>query len=282
MEQWSANDERPLPRPSETHYGWWVLAGVIVLIAAAAAGYYYWARQAPPKSNEVALNPQVVAPTPAPAAPAPGPKLQAPAPEAVKALPSLDNSDSLLRSTLAGLIGDQALAKFVFADRIVRRIVATVDNLPRRIAPVRMLPVEPVRGRFPVVDEAGKMSIGPANAARYAPHVKIVESLKARALADFYIGAYPLFQKAYEELGFPGLYFNDRLMAAIDDMLAAPEVTGPIALARPKVLYQYADADLESRSAGQKILIRMGPANAAKVKAKLRELQREITRPRGQ
>jgi hypothetical protein len=56
----------------------------------------------------------------------------------------------------------------------------------------------------------------------------------------------------------------------------APEITGPVALAQPKVLYEFADPELESRSAGQKILMRMGAENAARVKTKLREIRREI------
>jgi hypothetical protein len=90
------------------------------------------------------------------------------------------------------------------------------------------------------------------------------------------VRAYPLFQRAYEELGYPGKYFNDRLMEALDDLLAAPELDGPLALEQPKVLYQFADPDLESRSAGQKILLRMGKANALRVKAKLLEIRRAL------
>jgi len=84
---------------------------------------------------------------------------------------------------------------------------------------------------------------------------------------------YPLFQKAYGEIAKPGAYFNDRLVQAIDDLLAAPEVAEPIALVQPKVLQNYADPALESRSSGQKIMIRMGQANADRVKAKLREIR---------
>jgi len=59
----------------------------------------------------------------------------------------------------------------------------------------------------------------------------------------------------------------------IDDLLKAPDVQGPIELVQPRVFYEYKDRDLEARSAGQKLLIRMGPANAAIIKAKLRELR---------
>jgi hypothetical protein len=97
-----------------------------------------------------------------------------------------------------------------------------------------------------------------------------------RARAALRAEAYPLFQRAYEELGYPGKHFNDRLMEAIDDLLAAPEAAAPVKLLRPTVLYEYADPELETRSAGQKILIRMGNENASHVKAKLAEIRREL------
>jgi hypothetical protein len=43
------------------------------------------------------------------------------------------------------------------------------------------------------------------------------------------------------------------------------------------VLYEFADPALESRSAGQKLLLRMGAENAARAKGRLREFRREIT-----
>ena len=42
------------------------------------------------------------------------------------------------------------------------------------------------------------------------------------------------------------------------------------------MFYTFADPALEGRSAGQKLLIRMGPANARIIKAKLREFRAEI------
>jgi hypothetical protein len=86
-----------------------------------------------------------------------------------------------------------------------------------------------------------------------------------------------LFQQAYEELGYPGAYFNDRLVHAIDHLLATPEIAGDLALKQPRVLYEFADPQLEMLSAGQKAMLRIGPDNARRVKAKLRALRAEIT-----
>ena len=65
-------------------------------------------------------------------------------------------------------------------------------------------------------------------------------------------------------------------MVALNDLLAAPDIEEPIKLIRPNVFYLYADPNLEGRSAGQKILMRMGKNNSAKIKAKLSEIKRQI------
>jgi len=61
-----------------------------------------------------------------------------------------------------------------------------------------------------------------------------------------YLRFYPLFQQAYQDLGYPNGYFNDRLVKVIDVLLATPQIAGPIELVRPKVMYAFADPTLES------------------------------------
>ena len=118
--------------------------------------------------------------------------------------------------------------------------------------------------------------LDPANYERYKPLVQLIRSMDTQQLVATYTRYYPLFQEAYENLGHPPQYFNDRLIEVIDHLLETPDLQGPIALARPNVLYEFADPKLETRSAGQKVLIRMGSDNAAVVKDKLRALRGEL------
>ena len=108
--------------------------------------------------------------------------------------------------------------------------------------------------------------LDPANYERYKPLVQLIRTSDTQTLVAIYVRYYPLFQEAYESLGHPPEYFNDRLIEVIDHLLATPDLQGPIALAQPGVQYEYADPGLESRSAGQKVLIRMGSENATAVK----------------
>ena len=180
-----------------------------------------------------------------------------------------------LERTLS-IVKPDAVAKNVYADRVITRIVATVDNLPRHNAPEKVMPVKPVAGAFVVDKSDGTTTIGAANAARYDAYVTLFEALPAKKMVRVYVYFYPLFQKAYQGLGYPNRYFNDRLFEAIDDLLAAPEPQNPIVLDQPKVLYTFADPALEERSAGQKIMMRLGLANEQKVKAKLRVIRRAL------
>jgi hypothetical protein len=154
----------------------------------------------------------------------------------------------------------------------------TVDNLSQRKVAVDLRPVKATPGETRTASSGDSSAIGEANFARYVPLVRVIQGTDVKALAVVYEHLYPLFQQSYEDLGYPGKYFNDRLVQVIDHLLQTPEVPGPIPVVQPKVFFEYADPGLESRSAGQKLLIRMGPANARLIKGKLREFRAEIVK----
>lgn len=190
----------------------------------------------------------------------------------------LDESDSLFRSALSGLMGDRALEKFFLTDQIVRKFVATVDNLPRQAIPMQTRPVKAIQGRFETDNSTGVLTIAPSNTSRYVDFIDAVSMVNVKSLVKLYAMHYALFEQAYRELGYPKGHFNDRLLAAIDDMLATEELVSPIGLLQPKVLYEFFDPDLESISAGQKIMTRIGMSNAQRLRKLLRALRIEITR----
>ena len=251
-----------------------VLAVAAVVGIAATAWYFLRPAEpapAPPPAPAVA-----VAPTPEPATPEHYPAPVAGEEAQAKPLPALDESDGTFLAALAAVIGREAAGRFLVPERLVRNIVVTVDNLPRKSFAMRLSPLKPVGGLLATTGSEASLAIAPENAARYAPWVALLEKVDARRLVAVYARAYPLFQQAYVELGYPEGHFNTRLVQVIDHLLAAPEPEGPLRLTVPHVLAEYADPKLEAESAGRKVLLRMGNANAAKVKAKLRELRRAL------
>lgn len=251
---------------------WWTVL-VAATLGASALFYLAFQRMRP--------EPQRQAPPPAAAVPAPEvrvePQIRYPINAEEKPLPPLNESDAAMREAVAGLLGDGSLEELLIPQEFVRRVVATIDNLPRKKLAPRLMPVKPAGGQFASTGKEGDAAISPANEARYSRYVRIVEAIDAKKLAAVYGHFYPLFQQAYRDLGYPTGYFNDRLIEVIDDLIAAPEVPGPVRLTRPKVFYEFADPELEGLPAGQKILIRIGAGNAAKVKAKLQEIRGELT-----
>ena len=237
----------------------------IAVLAVAAVGAWYWLVYRQP----------AVMPAAAPAG-APAPAIANPVPTAGGALPALDQSDASLTGALADLMGAGAVSQYLLTDNLVRRIVVTVDNLPRPKLAVEQRPVRPTAAPFLADGDDQHATVAAANAARYTAVMHVLGAVDVRQLAGVYLRYYPLFQRAYQDLGYPNGYFNDRLVKVIDDLLATPDPPEPIALVRPKVFYEFADPELESRSAGQKLLLRMGRTDRAIIKDKLRQLRTAV------
>ena len=257
----------------------WIIA--IGAVAIGVAALIAWRlRPAPPPAPAPAAE---AAPAPATAArPDAAPAIRYPidAAAAADAPPPGDApapDDAALLASLLALPGAAGLDRLLVTDDLARRFVATIDNLPRASVASRVMAVHPAQGAFAVDADDGRSTIGRGNAARYAPYVKSLQAVDTRQLVALYVRNYPTFQTAYRDLGYPGGYFNDRLVDVIDHLLATPDVTPPVALVQPRVLYEYANPDLEARSAGQKALLRLGPDDESAVKAKLRDIRRALT-----
>lgn len=278
------------PAPERTSSTPWVAAGVLACAVAAGAAWWFWLRPAEPP----AAPPPVAAAPEAPVAPAPMPEASGPqnpvdalAP-ADTTLPALAESDKRVTEMLAELLGSDKVASFLLTEGFVRRVVATVDNLGRAQAPSRMWPVQPMPQRFTVDGEGdAPTTVAATNAARYSAFLTFAEAVPLEPAVALYARLYPLFQRAYEELGYPKRYFNDRLVAVLDHLLLAPEPQGPLHVKltpvttevpnlRPWVRYEFVDPALESLSSGQKVLVRMGPANEARAKALIRDVRKRV------
>ena len=249
-----------------------ILAAVLLLGSAAA--WYWWPHLAPTATPP----PMVAAPPPPEAEPAIANPLPPPA-AADQALPALAASDAPFNAAVLALPGARALEHYLQPENLIRHLVATVDNLPRHRLAVELRPLTATAGALQVSGDEQQATLDERNAARYAPVIAVLRTLDMHTVSALYQRYYPLFQRAYEDLGYPQGYFNDRLVTVIDHLLATPQPAAPLALVRPKVFWEYADPELEARSAGQKLLLRLGADNGAVVRARLRELRALVARP---
>lgn len=255
------------------------LAALAVGIVGMAA-WVWWSQQRAPS---VAMAPPAPPEAAAPRAPA-DPDIDGHhRPPDAEGLPPLAAQD--VPSAITQLLARGGAPDWVQTDDFVGRFAATVDNLARAHAPPLKWPVQPAPGRFLVEDApGGGQVIAAANAQRYAAFVAAATAVDSAAAAQLYARMYPLLQQSYRRLGFPDRAFHDRLVTVIDRLLATPEpggpvavqlteVKGPLASTRPWTRYEFADPALEQLSAGQKMLVRMGPEHARRLKQKLREVR---------
>ena len=288
MPDYQNNSLKP-PEQSSSR-GWWL---AILLVLLLAVGAWFWfpfekSSGSLPVATDAAPPQDVVPTVPTAPDPASGPENPIEAlglPD--ETLPPLDSSDDYLSRVVASIFGADKSDSLLQLDGFARRVVATVDNLPREQSPARMWPVQPTPERFTVNKEGQSQTIAQNNAARYNAFVLAMESVDMKRVAGIYAQLYPLFQKAYEELGYPGKYFNDRLVAVIDHLLQAPEPEGPLHVTltevkgdfpstRPWVRYEFADPQLEALSSGQKIMVRVGLVNERRLKQRLRSLRAAV------
>lgn len=260
---------------------------IVILVAIAAGAAYWWWNGWYPAG--VTTMPE--APASAPAAPASAatvvpvePAIQYPVPAPTTATP-LESPG--IAAALGDLLGRKAVSTFLQIDDFPHRFVATVDNLGRSDAPASLWPINPTPGRFTVQAHNGNTIISTDNGLRYTALMLLAESVDTHKAVDLYIRMYPLLQRAYQDLGYPKAYFNDRLIEVINLLLASPnpgypvnvqltEVKGPQPSLQPWVRYEFADPALESLTAGQKIMVRVGPVNERRLKARLGALRKEL------
>jgi hypothetical protein len=258
------DDERVINKP---------LIGIaIAVVIAAGGGWWYWhSREAPPSPTPPAATP--------PAAAQPAETIAHPVPAAASGsapLPELNDSDAAVTAALGEAAGGSEASQYLIPTDVVRHVVVSVDNLLRQKVAVDKRPITGVGGTFIANGDELNATLDARNFKRYQPLVSTLEKVDMQRVAAVYLKFYPLFQKAYQDLGYPTGYFNDRLVQVIDGLLATPQINERIELKRPNVMYVFADPALEALPAGQKLLIRMGPENEAAVKAKLSELRAAI------
>ena len=267
-------------RPVQSRWPW-----LIVIVLVALAGWWL-------------LRPRDVAPAAAPLPVAPAssgtpsavrttPEAQPPAihhpvdpaDAADAAVPPLPDSDAAAWDALAGLVGDASMLELLLRDHLVQRLVVMIDNLPEPRIATRALAMRPLPGAFATGAADGTLQIAEANAQRYEPYVRAFEQADPARLAAVYRRFYPLFQQAYVEVAGPQAYFNDRLVAVIDHLLQAPEPASPLQVVEDAHgKFRFADPDLESRSVGQKALLRLAPEQQVRVKRQLQAIRGALAR----
>lgn len=276
-----------------------IAALIAILFLLGVVAWYFYGQKAEPlpvasETTEIVLPPPVQPqPEPPPEPPPFQPVERVVVPQTELAelpLPSLAESDPHVTQTLAGVVGEAATMQYFVSEDLVSRTVATIDALGNRQVPGNIQAMQSPAGTFAAVanpsprkwmtnevgDPIPQFLSDPSGNRRYVNYVEMFEAVDTATFISLYEKHYPLFQEAWRQLGYSDGDFNSRLIAVIDELLATPDVTEPYELMKPEAVYLFVDEDLETLGAGQKILLRMGSENAARVKSKLSEIRQAL------
>jgi len=265
--------------------------GVIILLAVAAAIFlFYLQSQSPAVTKPLAHLPAPDTQQPAPQAPpvaevkpadAPAPQTQVlPAPAAAP----MQRADLLADAAavwgaLQGALTPK-IAALLLPDEFVRKFTIAVYGLSEGRVVAQNRPYVSPEGLFAVA----KLSDGPQaqfrllpqNAERYETYLEALRWANSDAGIGLYERAYPQLQAAFEELGLGKRSFHQIAIIAIDNLLAAPDVTGDLILEQPKARYTYLDAEIEKLPATHKLMLRIGAKHNQAVKQQLRQLRQRL------
>lgn len=261
-----------------------IIVGILLIVILAVV---FWPSEEEPEPvitpEPEMTEPEVTAPNEPevfePTQPAPTVELEEkddvePLPEPVEPEP-LDTSDPAVKASLieSSSADEEVVNRMLVNEGLIQRFVVSVTNLANdEMAPNHQL-LTPPEQNFRVYSQAGKQWIDAASYKRYTPYVDMLESFDNEALLNIY-GIYKDdIQAKFAEIGDPDQDFNSVLLEAIDQLLDTPEVPVPVEVYTDSVAYKYADDRLESLNEPQKQLLRTGPDNMRRIKAKLRELK---------
>ena len=185
-------------------------------------------------------------------------------------LPPLNESDGAVLTRLAGMEMGASLLRLLAPDDVIRKFVVFTYNVAQGELPQADYPLRDVDGELVVQEiDQNLFQMQPASYRRFDNLIDTLVSLQPQQAMTIYRALRPLFQEAYAELGLGRGNFDEVLVQAIDQVMAADSATGPFQLIKPSVMYVYAEGRIEDMSPVEKQLLRLGPENTEKLKGRL-------------
>lgn len=186
---------------------------------------------------------------------------------------TLNDSDGAVTKVIAGLSAKALL--WMVPEEQIRRWVQFVDNLADGVVISKNRPLKFNMGKLPVDSKGGKTYLSPQAYGRATLLVDTFVAIPPEMLAAYLYRWNGIVEQAYKELGRRGK-FKQRVVLAIDKLLAVELPESPPELHRPSVMYVYADENLEKSNDVTKLLIRLGPQNTQKLQAYLSQLKEAL------
>jgi len=256
-------------------------AGLIAAIIGAAV----FINRPSPADIQPEPSPPLVSPPPAAIELAPASEAQLDAPEVIapsdppiepieNPLPMLEESDDPVRDALGeipmGTIGQQ----YLIPSNIIERSASLIYLTSKGDVPYKLLPAARPAKPFSISDDGTQVVADASGFARYDALAQWLESLDLGTILLSLQPFLPLFREAWSYYGEPPEDFDFAVVIALDLIASTPSVdTTEARLIKKEAVWIYEDPSIEGLAPIQKQVLRMGPENAAVVKAKADEAQ---------
>ncbi len=268
----------------------WIALGAIAVVSAIVAWWWFSQSSEPAESEAI-----TVADTPAPTSQPPlqsierTPPEQPPAPdipqnqpesalqtEPQETLPTLDESDPVIKAYFEPLSNDVDYQLLWQANQLLQRWVTVIDGASKGHLVRGVVPLRPPKKAFPVVKKGTQYYLDETGYRRFDTLVNAITSLDENKLVAGFHKFRPLLEEAYGQLGFDANELDNTLVRMLDRVINASTIEGPIELKASSVNYTFADESLEKLTALEKLLIRMGPENSRKLKTSASSLKSQL------
>lgn len=264
---------------------WLPIAAGILIVILAIAWFFTPEEKQEPESAAETLQAATVKATRVqrPSAPdIPQAKATAPAQTATEELPvaapppprlSLDESDPVVREVSAASLDNTVFAQALLQEDLLERSAALFEAAGNGAVLRKVFPIPQPEGKFQATRVDGQLLTDPQSHRRYDPYAAAIASLDTAALAAAFHRFRPLLEEAYANLGFRAEDMDNALIAALDQVLAAPVLEKPAELVADVNTYTYRDQSLEDLTPLAKQLLRMGPRNQALIQEQAKSLR---------
>jgi hypothetical protein len=246
----------------------WIGLGLTV-IAILALGYFLFLAPASPQKTPSLPEPSALVKPQEATAPV---DVEADDPNIIPLDLDLNQSDGPVRELVAAAEVPAAMREWSRQKDLVRLVVVAVDNIAQGLSPAAQLPFLAPTDKFSAIGKNGAFTLDPRSFRRYDLMVNTFVAVADKIWIDWYKKLRPTLDKAFKELGYPGVTFSQRLQQAIGQLLQVPLIYKDMELEKKVLSFAFTDVNLEDLSPAQKHLLRMGPGNVARIQNKLRNL----------
>lgn len=192
------------------------------------------------------------------------------------ALPSLDESDSVIRDVWQELADEPLRSRIQGIQHYIRKAVTAADMIARGQNPYKQIYAFRPGGEFLVEQRGDRLFLAVDNYQRFDALVQASDELDGKRLGQLYRHIEPLLEKAYGELGNSDRTWKQTLMETSDQILQFDVPELPPEIIGREGVYIYKDPELEQLPPVQKLLLRMGRDHALTIQGKVRAFRESL------